>query len=79
LSYQTAIKYLDQLTVLDAQRIIDQQSLDHVQWSEPFEYIHLDPSDQEATDDRSPDMLCIGTKFDIHYCYDNDLGFRQLW
>jgi hypothetical protein len=39
LTYQTAVKYLDQLTVLDAQRIISEQSQTPVEWSEPFNYI----------------------------------------
>ena len=39
LTYQTAVQYLDQLTVQDAQRIITEQSLNPVEWSEPFRYI----------------------------------------
>mmetsp|Transcript_14527 Transcript_14527/g.27339 ORF Transcript_14527/g.27339 Transcript_14527/m.27339 type:complete len:565 (-) Transcript_14527:3915-5609(-) len=70
LSYQTALKYLDQLTVLDAQRIITQQTLNKVEWSEPFEYINN--MTDKVVHGSAKDITCTGTKFAIDYWYNND-------
>jgi len=79
LSYQTAIKYLDQLTVLDAQRLICQQSFDPVEWSEPFDYINIEVLESQGSDnDRSTDVLCSGTKFSIDYWFDNDTDEHRV-
>jgi hypothetical protein len=64
------------LTVLDAQRIITENSFNTVHWSEKFVYINLveDSTDPGAPmeDDNRLDFICTGTKFQIDYWYDND-------
>jgi hypothetical protein len=74
LTYQTAVQYLDQLTVLDAQRIITEQHLNPGEWSEPFQYISpvIDRSNANCGASSEQYFLCTGTKFLIDYCYDND-------
>jgi hypothetical protein len=74
LTYQTAVQYLDQLTVLDAQRIITEQHLNPVEWSEPFQYISpvVDNSNVNSSASGDQYFLCTGTKFRIDYSYDND-------
>jgi hypothetical protein len=81
LTYQTANKYLDHLTVIDAQRIISEQSYTPVDWSEPFSYIELEEKRKQRhtpvteSSDRIgqlSSMKCTGTRFELKYCYDND-------
>jgi hypothetical protein len=70
LTYQTAVKYLDHLTVIDAQRIISEHSYTPVEWSEPFEYIKNQESNNHL---QSGHIIDTGTRFQIDYWYDNDL------
>jgi hypothetical protein len=76
LSYQTATHYLNQLTVLDAQRIITEQSSNTVHWSEEFQYINNNSNENDSTagvlESCSFEATCTGTKFQIEYWYDND-------
>jgi len=81
LSYQTAIQYLNQLTVMDAQRITTEHSVDPVQWSEPFQYINPIKDDMhnkvDVTENKG-DVVCTGTRFNIDYWYDNDVDAHNV-
>jgi hypothetical protein len=76
LTYQTANKYLDHLTVIDAQRIISEESYTPVEWSEPFSYITLE-DDRKRSRQQSGVQL-TGTRFDLKYYYDNDLDTHRV-
>jgi hypothetical protein len=78
LTYQTAVQYLDQLTVLDAQRIITQNHLNPVEWSEPFQYLAHDVERIDINRQEQQYFLCTGTKFRIDYDYDNDYGNHNV-
>jgi hypothetical protein len=80
LTYQTAVKYLDHLTVLDAQRIMSEQSYNPMEWSEPFSYIKLHPKTSMSSEIQiTPDTVtCTGTRFQLDYCYDNDLDVHDV-
>jgi hypothetical protein len=84
LSYQTGVRYMEQISVLDCQRLIDENMKTTIEWSEPFQYIR--PFEDENMEDNSHssyssnelNVQATGTRFTLIHEYDADMNTHNV-